>query len=149
MSNTDIQTSKNYKIWWSLLLIDCIIISIFGILMYVMGLMSNSQALLSSVGQDYNSYNPQAYSFINFLTAVMGATIIGWSSVMIFIVWYPLRKKENWAWTAMVITILLWYIPDTMVSIYFLNWSNAILNTILLLMIEAPLFGLKYTKELL
>jgi hypothetical protein len=149
MSNSNVQSSKSYKMWWSILLIDCIIISIFGVLIYISELIPNSRGLLSSIDLDYCGKDPQAHSFISFIVAVLGATIIGWGTTILFLVWYPLKKKEKWAWYAMAITILLWYIPDTIVSIYFLMLPNVILNTIILLMIELPLFGLKFTKELL
>ena len=148
MSNSNNQFLKSYKFWWSILLIDCIIIPVFGFLIYVGELIPNSGGLLSSTGLGYSGNDPQAHSFISFVIAVLGAAIIGWGCTMLFITWYPLKKKEKWAWNAMIITIFLWYIPDTSASIYFLVWPNVVLNTILLLMIVLPLIGLKFTNEL-
>ena len=74
----------------------------------------------------YNTYfDYDAYSVISdgdmrfqtFLYGVSGAVMASWSIVMLFLAIFPLRQGQRWAWFAIVISTIVWFIGDSYISI--------------------------------
>ena len=79
--------------------------------------------------------------FSSWLFGVLGATTLAWGALMACIVAVPFRRREPWAWWALVLSLTLWYPLDTTLSLTSGVWPNAILNTLALLMILPPLLA--------
>jgi len=87
-------------------------------------------------------------SYQRWVNGVLGATMIGWGIFFLFIVKYPLEKKEPWAWSCILFGIVTWFIIDTGISVYFGVYANALLNTALLLLVLVPLaFTKRYLRS--
>ncbi|HDZ61702.1 MAG TPA: hypothetical protein ENH40_00975, partial [Nitrospirae bacterium] len=57
--------------------------------------------------------------FQQWVYGVWGATMAGWGIITAFIVQYPFRKKEKWAWSGLVIMLLVWFVLDTSISLIY------------------------------
>lgn len=60
----------------------------------------------------------EAKEMKSFLFGAIGGTVSGYFIFQLFIVWNALYKKERWAWTAIVVALLLWFIVDSTVSLF-------------------------------
>jgi hypothetical protein len=86
-----------------------------------------------------NLSSAHVIDFQQWIYGVLGATISGWGLSIAFIAAKPFSNRENWAWSCIASSITLWYITDTLISVYFNVYINVIINTIILLGIAAPL----------
>jgi hypothetical protein len=81
----------------------------------------------------------EAKLFQRWVYGVLGAVLCGWGVFMAYVVRYPFRSKEKWAWDCIAVGIGLWFIMDTALSFYFGVWFNAMFNVILAVLISLPL----------
>jgi hypothetical protein len=85
----------------------------------------------------YNSYlgetflleepGSQVLEMKNWLFGVLGGTILGFHILMIFIIVYPLKRKEKWAYFALWAGMLSWFLVDTASSFFYSAYFNVIL----------------------
>lgn len=76
--------------------------------------------------------------FKNWLFGIIGATIAGFHLLMIFISENAFKKKEKWAYQAMLFALLLWFVIDSGISIC----TGAIYNVVLINLVALFLIGL-------
>ena len=67
----------------------------------------------------------------------------GWGLMLLFVVQYPFRLREKWAWQSIAISLGFWYVLDTGISQYFGVIFNTVFNTLLLLAVIPPLIATK------
>ena len=139
---------NNFEFWYNWLLLSSIIFALFGIIVAYFG-----DSLIFSI---YNSYLTQTFwqsdviptnirEFKSFIYGPLGGTITGQYVMMLFIVYYPFRKKEAWAWYAIAFSHLFWFIIDSSISIYYKAYFNFIfVNLFTILVIGPPLI---FTKK--
>jgi len=77
--------------------------------------------------------------FMQWIYGVLGATVAGWGVFMVFITRYAFCRQERWARDAMVVGLLLWYVVDMSITLYFKVAFNAALNTTLFIMGMLPI----------
>ncbi len=82
----------------------------------------------------------QTVMFQRWIYGVLGATVSGWGIFIAFIAHHPFRRREGWAWNCLALGIIVWYVADTAISLYFKVWFNAAFNTVLLVSALLPLF---------
>ena len=80
-----------------------------------------------------------AKEFQKWIYGVWGATIAGWGIFLAFIAHYPFAKKEKWAWNCLVLGLLVWFILDTLISLNYRVYFNAVFNTGLLILAGLPI----------
>ncbi len=85
------------------------------------------------------SLQDDAFAFQHWVYGVLGATIAGWGVFFVFIVHYPFRRKESWAWNCLVLGVCLWYVVDTSLSLLSHVGFNAAFNTALFALLVPPL----------
>ena len=80
----------------------------------------------------------------NWLFGIIGATIVGFHSlIMLMISENAFKKKEKWAYKAMVIGILSWFFIDTALSYFYGAVFNIlIINIPAIFIITLPLIVL-------
>jgi hypothetical protein len=84
---------------------------------------------------------PQAaLAFRGWTYGVLGAAMAGWGVFIAFVAHSPFRRQERWAWNCTALGILVWYLPDTSISIASGVIFNAAFNTGLLALVALPLF---------
>lgn len=80
--------------------------------------------------------------FKSWLFGIIGGSIIGFHSLMIAISENAFKKKEKWAYNALWIGLLSWFIVDSSISVYFGAIHNLLLiNMVALLIIGIPLIA--------
>jgi hypothetical protein len=74
--------------------------------------------------------HPEAERLYAWLFGVLGATMAGSALLQVFVVQYPFKNREPWAWWGLLLALLIWAIPDTALSLYFGIIPNALFNLI-------------------
>lgn len=77
--------------------------------------------------------------FQGWIYGVLGATLAGWGTFLAFMAHYPFKQKEKWAWKCLLAGVLVWYLPDTFISLQFGVYFNAVGNTVLFILLMLPL----------
>jgi len=84
---------------------------------------------------------PEVLAIKNWLFGIIGASIVGFQILMIFIAEYAFKRKEKWAYWAMCSGLLSWFLIDTGISWYYGALHNiAIINLPALIAIGLPLW---------
>jgi hypothetical protein len=55
----------------------------------------------------------------------------------------PLRQGDRSAWRIFVVSLLAWFVTDTLFSLWSGFWQNALLNGVFALLFAPPLIGLR------
>jgi hypothetical protein len=119
-------------------------------LMVLMGFILTFTPLLSDTIHPlyYNNYfDYDAFStlsdgdlrFHTFLFGVSGAVVSSWAIVMFFLVMFPLRNGQRWAWYALTTSLIVWFIGDGYASIATGFVVHAVMNLSFLIMMGIPL----------
>jgi len=83
----------------------------------------------------------EVLGYLRFANGIIGAVMAGWMLVIIVLARGPFRAGERWAWQAMALPLLGWYVIDTAFSIGHGVWGNVLLNTGTGLMFGVPLLA--------
>lgn len=81
------------------------------------------------------------------LVSLIGAVLAAWGVLIYFLILYPLKKKQMWAWNAIVISLATWFVFDTWASIKWGAEFNLIMNIIFMLQYAAPLLFLRSSMK--
>lgn len=83
--------------------------------------------------------------FQGWIYGVLGAVIAGWGTLIAFWAFYPFKTRERWAWNGLAFGTGIWYCADTAISAIYGVTFNIAFNTIMLVLLAAPLvFTKKY-----
>jgi hypothetical protein len=80
-----------------------------------------------------------ATRFQSWIYGVLGAVICGWGIYLSFLAHHPFRRKERWAWDCIGAGFIVWFVIDSVLSLHHHVGFNAIVNTVLLLLVALPL----------
>ena len=132
---------QNFSFWQRWLFVVGLGIAVFGILMaFLSGTpifdLFNRQIDPAFWGTEASleSIKP----FQQWIYGIWGATIAGWGVFVTFIAYYPFRNKEKWAWNCLVLGLLVWFVLDTVLSIFHKVYFNVAFNTTLLILAGLP-----------
>ncbi len=79
-------------------------------------------------------------SFKNWLFGIIGGSIVGFHVLMVFIIIYPFRERQRWAWIALWAGLLSWFVIDSGISAFYGAYYNILLiNLVALILIGLPL----------
>lgn len=81
-----------------------------------------------------------AQVFHDWIYGVLGATLSSWAVAMMFVTQYPFKKKEMWAWNCILISLLVWFLPDTAITLSYGIWPNLVFNVVAFALNVLPLF---------
>ena len=70
---------------------------------------------------------------------VWGATIAGWGVTVTFLAQLGIGRREPWAWHALAIGTVLWFVLDTGVSLVHGVMANVAINAVILVLVAVPL----------
>jgi len=70
---------------------------------------------------------------------VLGAVIASWGILIVFIAWFPFRSREKWAWNAIAVALISWFVVDTACSFYYNVTANAVFNLFTFTLFALPL----------
>jgi hypothetical protein len=134
---------KNFRFWQRWLSLISWIVLIFGVGMALLNRTPLFALFDSQVNPAFWDYNPLPVGvddFQGWIYGIFGATMAGWGVFLVYMARYPFQMRERWAWNCILQGLLLWYLLDTGISVYFGVVFNAILNTIILILLLLPLF---------
>lgn len=83
-------------------------------------------------------FSAEALAFKNWLFGIIGGTIVGFHSLMIFISENAFKEKKRWAYLALWTGLASWFIIDSGISLYY----GAIHNLVLINLVALALIGL-------
>jgi len=79
----------------------------------------------------------EALEMRGFLMGPLGGTIAGSYLLQAFVVAVPFRRRERWAWHAVLWGMLLWFVVDSSVS----AWHGAYFNIVMINLMPLIVFG--------
>ena len=132
-----------FDFWWKWLVGVTLYLSVFGLVLAIfpqariMDILFNNQ--IDPVFWPGGLLPEAAESFQSWIYGVLGSVVAGWGIFMFFVVRYPFKAKEKWAWNCMAVAFTLWFVVDTILSATHNAWFNVVFNTILWLLIVIPL----------
>lgn len=118
------RTLPRLWLWWLIVILCC---TIAGSLLPLVAPTLSRQLLSFLVFGDaaqVDALSAAAVHYIVFINGVVGAVMAGWSAALLLIVAGPFRRGERWAWRAVTVSLLAWFVPGTLFSI----WSGVLLN---------------------
>lgn len=134
---------KRFLFWQRWLMTAIAFIIVGGILMPLLTsarLFTLFDNLVNPIFWPSGDVSASAVSFQQWIYGLLGAVMAGWGISMAFLAYYPFRRKEKWAWSALASSLLIWYVGDTAVSLLFGVNFNAVVNTVILALFLLPLF---------
>lgn len=134
---------KNFRFWQRWLSLISWIVVIFGVGMALLNRTPLFALFDSQVNPAFWDYNPLPVGvddFQGWIYGIFGATMAGWGVFLVYMARYPFQMRERWAWNCILQGLLLWYLLDTGISVYFGVVFNAIFNTVILILLLLPLF---------
>ena len=133
---------KQFSFWQRWLFVFSLIVIVFGL-----GMALLNRTLLFTIFD--SQVNPAFWRtdslpdgvdpFQGWIYGVLGATMAGWGVFLAFLARYPFRNRERWAWNALLLGLSLWYVTDTLISLYFGVVFNAVFNTGIFVLAILPL----------
>jgi hypothetical protein len=91
------------------------------------------------------SVPPEAAVFRSWIYGVAGATIASWGVFLAYVTHYPFKRLERWSWNCAAVGLLVWYVPDTLVSLYFGVLFNVVFSSAFAVIVALPLI---FTRKL-
>ena len=85
------------------------------------------------------TFGEAAVAYISFISAVLGAVMVGWGVVLLYILIGPFRRGEAEGWRMVTVSVVAWFIPDTGYSLWSGFWQNAVLNAVFAIAFAVPL----------
>jgi hypothetical protein len=134
---------RPFTFWQRWLLVLSVVIVAFGLGMAVLNgtpLFDLLNHQVDPVFWDNQPLPAEALAFRGWAYGVLGATMAGWGVFFVFLTQVPFRRKERWAWNCLALGLLVWYVPDTILSLASGVTFNAVFNTVLLVLVALPLF---------
>jgi hypothetical protein len=133
---------SKFSFWQRWLFVVGLIITAFGLVMAFL----NGTAIfelfnrqIAPVFWNVGAMPEAATRFRQWAYGAWGATVAGWGVFVAFIAHYPFRHRERWSWNCLAAGLLVWYLADTGISLYFKVYFNAAFNTVLLILVTLPL----------
>lgn len=81
------------------------------------------------------------------LVGLIGAVLAAWGVLVYFLILFPLKRKERWAWNSIVISLIIWFVFDSWASYKWGAEINLILNVVFMLQYAAPLLFLRSSMK--
>ncbi|MCP4352789.1 MAG: hypothetical protein GY795_45645 [Desulfobacterales bacterium] len=134
---------KSFNFWQKWLLIFGIYLSVFGI---VLAFFSNSTFMdflfnhqIDPVFWGDATLQNNELSFRSWIYGVLGSVISGWGVAIAFIAHYAFKKKQKWAWKCILTGTIIWFLPDTIMTVKYGVGFNIFFNISMLVLMLLPL----------
>ena len=137
----DARASGFWLTWLALVTVGVIA---FGLLLVVApGLARQGFSLLVFSSADgIAEFGSEAASYIELAHAVMGSVMVGWGMALLLILRGPMKRNPIEGLKIFAISLLAWFVPDTIFSIASGFWQNAVLNFVFAVLFLIPLTAL-------
>ena len=95
--------------------------------------------LTEITGLSLSDLDPDLIRYQKLIMGVLGSTMIGWGIILAFLGYRLMQKSEEWIWIAITVSLIVWYIFDTSISLISGSFLNVILNFFFLVLPLPPL----------
>lgn len=138
--------TDRFEFWQRWLLVVTVIVTVFGLFIAFFNQTPLFDALfndfINPAFWDSKTVTEDVRDFQRWIYGVLGMTVAGWGATMAFVAYTPFRRKERWARNAIAAGITLWFVPDTLISIFHAVYFNAfVVNVGLYLLVMLPLWA--------
>lgn len=97
--------------------------------------------LTEITGLSKSDLNPDLIRYQKLIMGVLGSTMIGWGIILAFLGYRLMQQSEEWIWIAITVSLIVWYIFDTSISLISGSFLNVILNSFFLILPLPPLIA--------
>lgn len=126
--------------WWRWLVAACLNLMVVGLaITFLHGPIQdvfNWWLFQDTAGEPENA---SAREYIVFLFTLIGAISFGWGVLLLYVVWFLLRRGERSAWWAIALSLVSWFVFDSFYSLWMGYEMNVISNVALAGMFGIPL----------
>jgi len=130
------EQEKLFNIGIILLLATVVVLLIYGILYVSTGTFSpDALAYIGKTEAEIIAFDPELMFIISNQIRVMGISDISLGIAYILILNFGFRKKEKWAWIAILIAIVDFVVPLIFMSLYMISFDLIMLIITLIIMI--------------
>jgi hypothetical protein len=138
------ESTDDTGLWDRVLLVVVAAVAVYALALVFAGLWLGDTLfdLLGFGPEDGNVVESQR-EYIRLLYGILGAVIVGWMTTIGAIVVGPLRRREVWAWWAISIATLIWFLLDTGLSLVLGFVGHALFNVVFAIGLAVPLAALK------
>ena len=78
---------------------------------------------------------------VNWIYGVLGGTLSGWGVMILFLSLSLLKENHKVIWDSILLSVITWFIVDTIITIKYCVVANLILNVIILVSVLIPYIG--------
>ncbi len=128
-----------FNFWHRWLIVLSIMLIVFGVISLFPALFNTEFSYVNSAFWESGSTPDIVKVFYNWIFGVYAAIGLSWAVFILFILVYPFKKKEKWAWYCLLTCFSIWFFIDTFVSLAFEFYINAINNCIFYALLLVPL----------
>lgn len=142
--NDRMRMDTRAAIWDQLFLLVVGCVALYALVLVVAGLWLGD-AIFDDLGfgpEDGAILDDQR-PYIRLVCGILGAVIVGWMMTIAAIVAGPLRRREPWAWWAIVSATLVWFILDTGLSLSLGFVGHALFNVAFAIGLAIPLAAIR------
>jgi hypothetical protein len=134
-------TQKSFSFWWTWLVGVNALVMLFGLSMVLVPDLIQQFFSLALYGTPLKlaTFGEPAVSYLTLLHGVLGAAMFGWGVALTSILFDSFRQVKLAGWWGLALSILAWFIPDSLFSLWTGFWQNAILNLGFVLLYTFPL----------
>lgn len=128
--------------WFRWLLVVIVGVMLFGISMILSpDLIRQFFSLLvfASAKSIESRFGTSAVAYITLVHGVLGAVMFGWGVSLLLVLLGPFRRGSREGWLILSVSVAVWFIPDTLFSLWTGFWQNAVLNLVVGLLFAIPL----------
>ena len=128
--------------WYRWLLVVIVGVMLFGMTMVLSpNLIRRFFSLLiyASANSIESHFGGSAVAYITLVHGVLGAVMFGWGVSLLLVLLGPFRRGSREGWLILSVSVAVWFVPDTLFSLWTGFWQNAVLNLGLALLFAIPL----------
>jgi hypothetical protein len=133
-----------FESWRRWILLSSMFFTLFGVVAAVAPDSALFEIWIHGVDRVFfeGTISPQARAMRGFLMGPLGGTIAGSYLMQTFIVAGPFKRRERWAWHALLWPMLLWFCVDSTVSALHGAYFNIyLINLVPVLVFGVPLIA--------
>lgn len=134
---------STFKFWTQWLIIANIMTIIVGLLAAFAGnsiFFESYNTQTEAVFFEGQILSSETLALKNWLFGIIGGSIVGFHLLMIFIIKNAFAKREKWAYNALWIGLLSWFIIDSSITTHYKAYHNLyLINFVALILIGLPL----------
>jgi len=141
----DRRSSHVFLFWWRWLVTVTSAVIIFGAFLVVSPRLARGLfgLLCYGSGDALSGFSVEAVRYIALAHGVLGAVMMGWGVAFLLVLLGPFRQRQAHAWRTLAVSLSIWFIVDSGVSLWTGFWQNALLNTVLALLFLPALLGIR------